>query len=103
MICPQPFLLSATPEKYRHTYIISTFSEPIHSKGTVQISERVMWSIVSAHLTRPVLGHILITSYGCDKTLLTLERVYGVEKTNGQSLYYFKPHMSHVKLYKINK
>ena len=41
------------------------------------------------------MGHIFAMSFGYDQTVsLTLERVYGAQKFNGQSLYCLNPYMS---------
>ena len=39
-----------------------------------------------------VLGHIFTTSFGCDETT-TLGGVYGGQKIDGESLYYYNSHM----------
>ena len=52
-------------------------------------------TLTTTPLSPSVLGHILIASFGCDQTvLLALGRVYGGEKINGQSVYYFNRHLS---------
>ena len=51
------------------------------------------------NLTTSVLGHIFYFEFAYDLTL-TLGRVYEDQKINGQSLYYFNPHMSFWSCYK---
>ena len=55
-------------------------------------------------LTPSVLGNIFTTNLGYDETtLLILGRVYGVQKINGQSLYYYDIPHEFLKLCKIAK
>ena len=67
---------------------------PVGVREVQYLSHRFIDCIETGSSFNSVLGHIFTMSFVSDKILLPIRSVYGGPKINGQSLYYFYPHMS---------